>query len=72
MTFNEPTRCNVADMVCVVSATLCRHVGMSVVFGGKNPRQDADIASQARGDHGVVVFFRLLFVVVVASSDGWY
>jgi hypothetical protein len=37
MTSDEPTRCNVADMVCVVSATLCRHVGMSVVFGGKIP-----------------------------------
>ena len=37
MTSDEPTRCNVADMVCVVSATLCQHVGMSVVFGKKSP-----------------------------------
>jgi hypothetical protein len=42
----EPTRRNVADMVYVVSATLRRHVGMSVVLGGKNPRHDADISSQ--------------------------
>ena len=33
-------------MVCVVSATCRRHVGMSVVLGGKNPRHDADITSQ--------------------------
>jgi hypothetical protein len=25
---------------------LRRHVGMSVVFGGKNPRHDADISSK--------------------------
>jgi hypothetical protein len=43
---DEPTRRNVADMVYVVSATLRRHVGMSVVLGGKNPRHDADISSQ--------------------------
>jgi hypothetical protein len=43
---DEPTRCNVADMVCVVLATQRRHVGMSVVLGGKNPRHDADITSQ--------------------------
>jgi hypothetical protein len=46
-TSGEPTRCNVADMVCVVSATWRRHVGMSVVLGKKNPRHDADITSQA-------------------------
>jgi hypothetical protein len=34
-------------MVCVVSATWRRHVGMSVVLGGKNPRHDADISSKA-------------------------
>ena len=45
-TSGEPTRCNVADMVCVVSATWHRHVGMSVVLGEKNPRHDADITSQ--------------------------
>jgi hypothetical protein len=33
-------------MVWVVSATWRRHVGMSVVLGGKNPRHDADITSQ--------------------------
>jgi hypothetical protein len=44
---DEPTRRNVADMVYVVSATLRRHVGMSVVFGVKNPRHDADISSKA-------------------------
>jgi hypothetical protein len=33
-------------MVYVVSATLRRHVGMSVVFGRKNPRHDADISSK--------------------------
>jgi hypothetical protein len=32
-------------MVCVVSATWRRHVGMSVVLGGENPRHDADISS---------------------------
>ncbi len=42
----EPTRCNVADMVCVVSAKWRRHVGMSVVLGGGNPRHGADITSQ--------------------------
>jgi hypothetical protein len=33
-------------MVCVVSATWRRHVGMSVVLGGKNPRHNADISSK--------------------------
>jgi hypothetical protein len=33
-------------MVCVVSATWCQHVGMSVVLGGKNLRHNADITSQ--------------------------
>jgi hypothetical protein len=33
----EPTRCNVADMVCVVSAKWRQHVGMSVVWGEKIP-----------------------------------
>jgi hypothetical protein len=36
-TSGKPTRCNVAEMVCVVSATWRRHVSMSVVLGGKNP-----------------------------------
>jgi hypothetical protein len=43
---DEPTQSNVADMACVVSATQSRHVGMSVVLVGKNPRHDADISSQ--------------------------
>jgi hypothetical protein len=33
-------------MVCVVSATWRRHVGMLVVLGGKHPRHNADITSQ--------------------------
>jgi hypothetical protein len=37
MVFDEPTLGNVADMVCVVSATQSRHVGMYVVLGGKIP-----------------------------------
>jgi hypothetical protein len=45
-TSGEPTRCNVADMVCVMSATWRRHVGVSVVLGGENPRHDANITSQ--------------------------
>ena len=45
-TSGEPTRCNVADMGCVVSATWRRHVGADIVLGGKNPRHDADISSQ--------------------------
>ena len=48
----EPTWLDVADMGCVVSATWRRHVGMLAVFGGKNPRHDADISSQ--GLHGGV------------------
>ena len=48
----EPTRCNVADMVCVVSATWRRHVGADIVLGGKNSRHDADISSQVRGCTG--------------------
>ena len=55
---DEPTRCNVADMVCVVSVTQRRHVGMSVVLGGKNPRHDADITSQ--GGVGEGIFFLVL------------
>jgi hypothetical protein len=47
MVFDKPTLGNVADMVCVVSATQSRHVGMYVVLGGKKPRHDADISSQA-------------------------
>ncbi len=43
---DKQTRCNVANMVCVMSATQRRHVGMSVVLGGKNPRHNADISSQ--------------------------
>ena len=35
------------DMVCVVSATWRRHVGVSVVLEEKNPRHDADISNQA-------------------------
>ena len=54
---DEPTRRNVADMVYVVSATLRRHVGMSVVFGGKNPRHDADISS--KGPHKINSFLCL-------------
>jgi hypothetical protein len=45
-TSGKPTRCNVTDMVCVVSATWRQHVGMSVILEGKNPRHDADITSQ--------------------------
>ena len=45
-TSGEPTRCNVADMGSVVSATWRRHVGADIVLGGKNPRHDADISSQ--------------------------
>ena len=48
-TSGEPTRCYVADMVCVVSATWRRHVGADIVLGGKNPRHDADITSQDTG-----------------------
>ena len=52
MASKEPTWCNVADMVCVVSATWRRHVGADIVLGGKNCRHDADITSQ--GDGGKV------------------
>jgi hypothetical protein len=43
MTPNDVRR---ANMVCVVSATWRRHVGMSVVLGGENPLHNADISSQ--------------------------
>ncbi len=50
-TSGKPKWCNVANMVCVVSATWRQHVGMSFVLGGKNPRHDADITSQAHPFH---------------------
>jgi len=42
----EPTRLDVADMVCVGADMSRRHVGVSVVLGGGNPRHDIDITNQ--------------------------
>jgi hypothetical protein len=74
----KPTWCNVADMVCVVSGTWRRHVGMSVVLGGKNPRHDADISSEAETDKeseakkDIVKLMLLRIRGDIQSRQHWY
>ena len=49
MASEEPTRLNVADMSAPTRQHVARHVGVSVILGGGNPRHNANICSQDEG-----------------------